>query len=817
MSHRSCTRLSVLSLAILSALACVPAVAQEQTDSEKTSAETAERTSASSTSNTTAAYNTKRVQELDRISVTAQNPVLGDGSMMVQTAPKAISTITREAIEQAAGGSNFTQLIDTIPGIDAATEDPTGLSNGNYSLRGFDSSSIGITVNGAPITDTGSYAVYATEYGDAENYNDITVTQGTPNVDQPEMGASGGQIAWSSIDPSHDFGVDFKQSFGSNNYQRSFLRVNTGDTGPVRSWLSISRNTADKWKGEGDLEVTKVDGKSLWEINDGSSISASFQYNRQSNYSYDSRTKSEVQADYDSDYNTEWYGSQAGGVSSNANYYKLRRNPYTSLLFSLDGEFALSDNVRLSVVPYFWYGDGGGSSGSNYFRETTETSYNRFDYVNQDLNGDGEISDGGPAYTAYQYSHSKTSRPGVVAKFIQNIGLDHTLTYGLWYERSRKSQNQDYSTVDQDTGEACDVWADTASCGIYYPDGTSQQSYRTYTVTTVQKYFVQDNWTPSDKWLVTLGLSYMDAKRAGHNYQWPGADYSTSSTGRYLETGGEFSKSYNKFLPAFGVKYQLDDRHQFFYGVANTFRVPTTNSITLNTATGNETSKAETATTHDLGWRYYGDRLGMAAMLYQSDYKNKQLSSYDNDLALTTYVWIPTVRTRGFNYEASLSLSDAWKLYGSYTYTDAEIRSAWVDAGDNGVYPLGGKTLANTPKNIASVRLSYKGGPFWASFGLRYSGPRYGDYMNTEEVGGYTTANASAGYNFGDWGWLKRPSIKVNVSNLFDREAYTWATSTQWLASSGSSQYSDLDLYSSNPEYSVLAPRTVTVTLGGSF
>ncbi|MCD7098235.1 TonB-dependent receptor [Stenotrophomonas sp. MMGLT7] len=812
-----------MSVALASILAA-PAHAQSTTAAEDTTATGGSRVTASSTSNTTSAYDTRRIQELDKIDVTAQSPVLGGGSMLIQTAPKAISTVTREAIAEEAGGSNFTQLIDSIPGVDASTDDPSGLANGNYSLRGFDSSSIGITVNGAPITDTGSYSVYATEYGDAENYNDITVMQGTPNVDQPEMGAAGGQIAWSSIDPTHDFGVDFVQSFGNYDYKRSFVRMNTGDLGPVRSWISISKNTKDKWKGAGDMDVTKIDGKSIWQIDDANSISLSFQYNRQSNYSYANGTKQDIQADYEYDYNTDWYGSQSAGASNNAYYYKLRRNPFRSLMVSLDGEFAFSDDLRLSVVPYLWWGDGGGSSGSNYFRETANTAVNQFDYANQDLNGDGVISNGSAAFTGYQFSHSKTLRPGVVAKFIQNVGLDHTLSYGAWFERSRKSQTQDYSLVDQSTGEACDVWADSDGCLIYYPDGTPQQGYRTYTVTTVQKYFLQDNWTPSDRWQFNLGVAYLKATRKGHNYQWPGADYASSyytGLGRYLETETLFDNDYSEFLPALGIKFMPDDRNQFFYGVGKTFRVPSTNSITLNTVTGNTTSQPETAITHDLGWRFYGDRFGMAAMVYQSDYKNKQMSSYDNDLALTTYVWIPKVRMRGANWEASYAFDQHWKAYLSYTRTEAQVRSSIVDTGDDGAYPIKGKQLADTPKDIASARLSWSNGEFWASLKAKYSGSRYGDYMNTEKVGGYTVVGLNAGVNLPDIGAVKKPVLKLNISNLFDRKAYTYVSNAPWVSEKGyyenQAAAESYDWYYDQPEYGVLAPRTIMVSFGGSF
>ena len=100
MKHRY--SLSVLSMALAVILADT-AQAQDAGKQEKKAAEG--RVTESSTSNTTAAYDTRRAQELDRIEVTAQSPVLGGGSMMIQTAPKAISTITREAIQEEAGGS----------------------------------------------------------------------------------------------------------------------------------------------------------------------------------------------------------------------------------------------------------------------------------------------------------------------------------------------------------------------------------------------------------------------------------------------------------------------------------------------------------------------------------------------------------------------------------------------------------------------------------------------------------------------------------------------------------------------------------------
>jgi iron complex outermembrane recepter protein len=154
--------LSVLSLAVLSAMACTSAQAQ-QADTDTST----KRVAPSSTSNTTSANASQRtVQQLDQIRVTAPDLSLGGGLMSVQVAPKAVSTITREAIEQSMPGANYAQIIDSIPGVVSITDDPTGLFDGNYQIRGFTNDQIGVTVNGAPVNDSGNYRVYPSEYGE---------------------------------------------------------------------------------------------------------------------------------------------------------------------------------------------------------------------------------------------------------------------------------------------------------------------------------------------------------------------------------------------------------------------------------------------------------------------------------------------------------------------------------------------------------------------------------------------------------------------------------------------------------------------------
>jgi iron complex outermembrane recepter protein len=794
----------------------------DQTQGNPNTASSQQRVNASSTSNTTTSNATQRdVKQMSEVTVQGQSLSLGGGLMSVQTAPKAVSTITRDAIEKASPGSNFTQMIGSIPGVNAATDDVTGLANGHYSMRGYDSSDIGMTVNGAPITDTGSYSVYATEYGDSENMGDITVLQGIPDIDMPDSGASGGHIGWATIDPSHQAGVDFTQSIGSNDYRRTFVRLDTGDTGPVRSWISFSDNTANMWRGQGDLRVTKVDGKSVWTIDDDNSISASLQYSRQSNYEYADLTKQqEEQLGYKYNYNDTWIplnnlkgSALKTAATDDENYWGLYTNPYKSYMFSMDGEFKLADSTHLSVIPYFWYGDGGG--GGSKLAQESDSPINKYLYADIDLNGDGVVTNstktnfsGAPVYS---FSSALTYRPGVIAKANTDLGMDNSLEYGFWYERSRKSQADTFGLVDPVTGTPEDIWGN--SSWLLYPDGTPQKYYDEYTTTELKKGFVTDNWTPNDFWSFQAGVSYLYATRTGFAF-----DYPDSTT----QVSTNFNNNWHRILPAAGIKFQLDDKNQFYIGSGKTFRVPSNTAILLDSLADLNNGQPEMSWNTDLGYRYYGDSVSASADIYHSNYFNKQETAFTADNT-EYYTTVPHMDMQGFNGEVSWKFAPQWTVYSSYTYTQAKIRGD-IDGGlgnaydgGDGVYPTNGKTMPDTPRNIGNISLGYDDSREWAMLTGRVTSSLYGDYMNTESVGGFTTFNFSAGYRFDNWGWLKKPYIKLNVTNLTNHEAFSYVYSATMLSKEPAGAALAQYLYASAPEYGLLQPRAFVLTFGTSF
>ncbi len=808
---------SHLSAAI--ALACVMGsgmvMAQTTTD-PAANTQTAPHVGVSSTSNTTTSNDTKRVQELSSVQVKAQSLSLGSGLMAVQTAPKAVSTITRDAIVNAAPGATFVQLIDSIPGVNASTDDNNGLANGNYSIRGFTSDEIGTTVNGAPINDSGNYKVYSTEYGDTENIGDITVLQGYPDVDTPISGAAGGSIAWVTIDPPHKAGIDVTQSFGSNDFRRTFVRLNTGDTGAFRSWLSYSNNQANLWRGPGSQDADKVDGKTIWTIDDNNTISGSVQYVRQDSYLYQSLTKAQLASGgYDQSYD------RTRLTPTDANFYAFHKNPFKSWLVSLDGEFKLSDSLRLSVVPYFQYGNGGSGGGATFTESTSPL--NQYQYANQDLNGDGVIGGKNAKALVYSYNSSYTMRPGIIAKFNQDFGQDNSLEYGFWYERPRQEQTTVYTAIN-----AAGIPADYQGRDsvIRYPNGIVQRPFNEYTTTETKKAFATDTWTPNDFWTFTAGASFLSEKRSGFDFQYPG-----SVRKGYAGYGvNDVSATYHKWSPTVGAKYQLNEQNQFYFGMGKTFRAPINGAFLQNAAAANfpgQTvpassflNKPETATTADLGWRFYNDTFSANVDAYYSNLNNKQISGFDETTFATVYLSLPKVHNRGINTEASYKFAPNWTLYASYAYQKSTLETNLDSLGD-GIYNTKGKDLLNTPRNLGYLRVSYDQGPFWASLDEKVRSSIYGDWSNTERVGGYATLNLSAGWRFNDISsFITRPYIKLNMFNLLDRKGLTNANNIGAFLASNPGKIKDANsttLFASAPYYSLLEDRSFQITFGASF
>jgi iron complex outermembrane receptor protein len=89
-----------------------------------------------------------------------------------------------------------------------------------------------------------------------ENFQSISVYKGAvPGDIGTGVGSRGGAIVLKPLWPTEDFGFKLSQNLGSDSFNRTFVRMDSGSlphTG-TRLSASYSYGQADKWKGPGDI------------------------------------------------------------------------------------------------------------------------------------------------------------------------------------------------------------------------------------------------------------------------------------------------------------------------------------------------------------------------------------------------------------------------------------------------------------------------------------------------------------------------------------------------------------------------------------
>ncbi|HEY9102245.1 TonB-dependent receptor [Chitinimonas sp.] len=765
--------------------------------------------------------------------------VFAGGKMVYEEAARARATVTKKAIEEKTTSSNAFQLIDKLPGVNAFSQDATGLFGGTLTVRGFSAGQMGFTIDGAPVNDSGSYDVYPQEYVDAENLEEIYVTQGTTDNDAPHIGATGGNIGLVSQNPTDKARFKFAQTFGGLSMYRTFVRADTGMTGPLKSYFSFSKTEADKWRGEGKADRTHFEAKTMLGLGEGNTVSAGIMYNKaEINFLRRARL-SDWQANRYYDYDTVFAGrkvtpGKADDESSLTNYYALAQNPFENYVASAKGTFKLGDGVTAEVQPYFWYGNGGGSSGAT-LAESSFTNGGR------DLNGDGDKLD---KVLVYAISKTVTHRPGVTTRLNWTLG-EHKLMAAVWLENARHRQTRPQVAVDN-AGNPVDMWADDVilrNDGSIYNGQSGGLDRNWETRTKVSQFTLQDAFPIGDNISILAGVRTPHTKREGTAY---GAG-SEAAQQAFLASRGAtdsitISRTWNKVLPNVQAKYAIDERSHAFVALSKNFRTPA-NFILYeliqdqnNSLYNNRNLAPEQSNNVDIGYRYQGDSFNFNGSVFFVDFKDRQAQRVDEDGTRRNYN-VGNTEKRGFELEFGTAQRGGFSLYGSASYIREKLKDDFEQyVGTTNValkqkaalvaLPTTGKTMTDTPKWLLGAGVNYQYGPFTAGLGAKYTGKRYGDLMNQESISGVTVWDLNAGYRFNNTSFLKRPTLRMAVANLFDKNYLAGIPSTQINAAklnTGDIRIIDPGtqvnptVSGSAPNYDIGAPRFVSFTFSGEF
>jgi iron complex outermembrane receptor protein len=143
-------------------------------------------------------------------------------------APFAVSKVTREELERINTGVDLPVLLDLQPGVVTTTDAGTGIGYTGLRIRGSDATRINVTLNGVPINDPESQAVFWVNMPDlASGLEDIEIQRGV-GTSTNGPGAFGASINMRSAAIQREAFGEISAFGGSFNTRRYNARFGTG-------------------------------------------------------------------------------------------------------------------------------------------------------------------------------------------------------------------------------------------------------------------------------------------------------------------------------------------------------------------------------------------------------------------------------------------------------------------------------------------------------------------------------------------------------------------------------------------------------------
>lgn len=804
--------------------------------------------------------------EVSDVVVTGQRgPRNLDGLAVAETVAKTRNTVNQEFIATQAAGQTILQTLNLTPGLSFTNADPYGSSGGNIRLRGFDGARVSLTFDGIPLNDTGNYSSYTNQQMDPELIERASVNTGSTDVDSPTASATGGTINYVTLRPTTDMGGWVQGSLGDFNYRRMMGLFNTGEFGPwgTSAWFAASYQNYDKFKGIGELEKVQYNAR-IWQPlgDNGDFIALAGHYNENRNNNYNGPNlgtatgfcdvaKTQVCIDQVNDpANPFGWGidfdrtyvapTVRGGVADNdtngSNYWGLRINPSNTGNIRGNSRFTLMDGLTLTVDPSFQYTLANGGTQQAVLSETDLLLRGTKTTGGVDLNGDGDILDRVRVMTP---SNTNTHRYGLNSSLIWEMNENHRLraAYALDWGRHRQTGNYGFvdfsnpsnpSFVDEFGGR------NEKDNRVINLDGYDLQSRDRLSIASLNQFsleyrgrFLQEALT------VTLGVRAPFFKRelnqncytqnASSNVlctsETPNATLANGNVtfaGRTAQYIAPYEREvkFDDILPNVGATYRFGEGHSVFGSYSESLSAPRTDSLYAVTrfadgSIGNPTVQPETSKNIDLGYRYTTSTIVAQASVFQNQFDNRIVSTFDEDLGQFVDRNVGSVESLGFEASLGWQPTENLNLYGTVSLLDSELQDDYIYNAAGAQLQTKGKKQVETPEQMFSLRASYKfNDVFSAGVQGKYTGERWVTDVNDLKVDAFTVVDLDARFDFSTLG-LEGTYLQLNVINLFDEQYYS-TLGTRASATPGQLGYS-------RPFAGVGAPRTVMASIRYSF
>jgi iron complex outermembrane receptor protein len=715
-------------------------------------------------------------------------------------------TVSQADIARLTPGSTPFKAIEKLPGVQYQAADPFGAYEWavRISLRGFNQNQLGFTLDNVPLGDMSYGNVNGLHISRAiisENVGRTVVAQGAGALGTASTSNLGGTIQFYSDDPHHELGVAASGTGGSDNTYRGYVRVDSGDMGAVRGYLSYSYLHTDKWRGDGPQYQHQVNAKLVGDLGDIGTLSGFFNFSARRETDYQDVSLDLInRVGWDRAYKIDNVRPDYNLAKAIALAYQNGTAfpaPYTNpddvyydagglrndYLGGATADLNLAPGLTAKITGYYHQNKGQGSWITPYAPTPAGA-------LDQDGN---PITN--PAPLSFRTTEYAIHRGGVVGALTYERGIN-TLQIGGWYEHNKFNQARRYYGLANDSFNR-----DT----LGFQDHPFLTQYQGRFRTDTYQYHVEDTVKLFDDALVLSG-------------GWKGVrvDNQANVITGPLASGKIDAKDW--FQPQVSVVYHVTPTTELFADYTENMRAfvsALTSGPFSTTQAGfnalKNNLKPERSKTYEGGVRYHAGPFQASAVGYYIDFTNR-LMAFANGSGIAGNPAIlnnvGSVHAWGAEVSAYYKLTPVFSLFANYSYNRSKYEDDVV-LSDGTIYAhTKGKNVIDAPENMLKGELVYDDGSIFGRIGGDYMSKRYFSYENNLVAKGRLVADASIGYRFNGSGWMKNISIEGSVTNLTNKK-YISTVNTNNVQVNGS----DFD----NPNFMLGAPRQWFVTLKKGF
>ena len=509
------------------------------------------------------------------------------------------------------------------------------------------------------------------------------------------------------------------------------------------------------------------------------------------------------------------------------NWYKAKINPSDTGNIREQSLWHLTDALTLTVDANVQYvlANGGGFftfaenspqliGGSTGGTATSTTPYGCVAGKGCDLNGDGDFKD---TVGLYQPSTTNTRRWGFNSSLIYQIDDNNTLQAAYTLDYGLHRQTADTSFVDPVNGPF-DPFAGLKDPKhkVVGPDGVDLRFRdRKSKAIMNQASFDYEGKYFDDMLQASLGFRLPFFERDLNQYCYESAGSSTAycttqvpattnadgtvsfaGSATHYAPPGSTVRRYTRFLPHLGLTYlPFGTEHQFFGAYTQEIAAPRTDNLYQSTCLSGDSpcthygtfaaTRPETSTTYQFGYRYLGSSVQAALILWNSQVKNRIVSSFDPDTNTYFDHNVPGINFSGLDFESNYFVTDNFSLYANAGYDHAriisniQVQKTGTGAGVPVFAQTLNKQLSETPKWMFSGRAQYSIIPeLKVGVGAKYVGRRNESEDNNAWVPDYYTVDADLTYDLDKLG-IGDSSLRFDATNLFNKHYFSSIAGSQ--------------------------------------